>query len=123
MRMWMIDPKLLCMRHLCGEHGELHKHIHNLVKGHSIAGRLSPVVQIEPKSILARHDELEKELARRRKESGRPYRDPSLLCTQNQLDMMLGQYPDDQVNAKVDTKTSIRDLTERCEDCRKRIEG
>lgn len=27
MRMWMIDPKLLCRKHLLGEHNEIHKHL------------------------------------------------------------------------------------------------
>ena len=26
MRMWMLNPELLCKKHLLGAHGELHKH-------------------------------------------------------------------------------------------------
>ena len=47
MRMWMIDPKLLCRKHLLGEHGEIHKHLPSLRKGHRVDGRFSPVVQIQ----------------------------------------------------------------------------
>ena len=48
MRMWGIDAKLLCKKHLIGEHGEIHKHRHNFVKQHKITKRISPIVQIEP---------------------------------------------------------------------------
>jgi hypothetical protein len=34
MRMWLVDPALLCDKHLLGEHGELHKFQHCFVKGH-----------------------------------------------------------------------------------------
>ena len=53
--MWMVEPKLMCVQHLVGEHGEIHKHRHNFVKGHSIAGRKG---QIEPLAMQRRHDEL-----------------------------------------------------------------
>ena len=65
MRMWMISPGLLCNKHLIGEHGDIHKHRHNFVKKHSISGRLSPIVQIEPSSMEKRHDELTLEMEKR----------------------------------------------------------
>jgi len=40
MRMWMVEPKLLCKKHLLGEHNEIHKHRHNFVKKHSVKGRI-----------------------------------------------------------------------------------
>ena len=36
MRMWMIDPTLLCRKHLLGEHGELHKFIPSFRKQYSV---------------------------------------------------------------------------------------
>ena len=47
MRMWMVNPKVLCMQHLLWEHNELHKHLPSFMKKHSIAGRYG---QIEPLS-------------------------------------------------------------------------
>ena len=41
MRMWMVNPQLMCNKHLLGEHGELHKFLHNWVKHHKIDGRIS----------------------------------------------------------------------------------
>ena len=51
MRLWMIDPKLLCTQHLLGEHLEIHKHRHVFIKHYSITGRIYPIVQIEPASM------------------------------------------------------------------------
>lgn len=62
MRMWMIDPSLLCRM---GCHGEIHKHRHNYVKKHRIDGRIYPVVQIEPASMKIEHDRLAEEMIKR----------------------------------------------------------
>lgn len=64
-RMWMVDPELLCRRHLLGEHNELHKllgHIRKgnleVVKGHAEAG------DIDTSKIQERHDTLVEEMER-----------------------------------------------------------
>jgi len=110
MRMWMIDPKLLCQKHLLGEHGEIHKHRHNFVKQHSITKRVSPVVQIEPNAMETRHDVLAKEILRRGMNHQSPFVQPSVayLPVAEQL-------------AVVDTQNSLRDLSNRCLECAKRI--
>ena len=111
MRMWMISPGLLCNKHLIGEHGEIHKHRHNFVKKHSISGRLSPIVQIEPSSMEKRHDELTLEMEKRfNKKYNSLYIIPDL-----------SYLPIEQRLAKVDIDVSIKDLIERCPDCRKKI--
>ena len=78
MRMWMIDPKLLCRKHLLGEHAEIHKHRHNFVKQHNITGRIYPIVQIEPENMKSRHDELAKEMIKRGYNHNSPYEQPDL---------------------------------------------
>jgi len=108
MRMWMIPPGLLCDKHLLGEHGEIHKHRHNFVKGHSIAGRISPVVQIEPQSMKKRHDVLSVEMRLRGMNHKSPYVQPDV-----------SSYPVVYVNQT----QSMLDLRERCKDCKKRIEA
>jgi hypothetical protein len=114
MRMWMIDPKLMCMQHLLGEHGEIHKHRHNFVKGHSIAGRIEGNA-VEPMAMKSRHDELEAEIVRRAIEAGRkppcsPFEQPDLSA-----------YPEEQRVYRIDVDASMEMLVERCEDCRKRV--
>tara|TARA_R110002020_G_scaffold288177_1_gene503626 strand:+ start:49 stop:459 length:411 start_codon:yes stop_codon:yes gene_type:complete len=112
MRMWMINPKLLCDKHLLGEHSELHKHIPSFHKKHKINNRITPVVQIELTSYQSRHDELATEMLHR----GMNHKSP------------LPELPDfsylplHQYEAKVDKHISKRDLRERCEDCRRNFE-
>jgi len=109
MRMWMIKPELMCMKHIVGEHGEIHKHLHNFVKKHSISGRVKASnVQIEPSSMKKRHDELAKYL----KNHKSPYFQPNLSYLS----------PNERY-AVVDQSQSIQDLINRCPDCREKIKG
>lgn len=110
MRMWMIDPKLLCRKHLLGEHGEIHKHRHNFVKQHSITNRISPVVQIEPASMEKRHDELAKEMLRRGYNHQSPFEQPDI-----------SYLPKHEREAKVNLEKSFEDLKTRCPECCKSI--
>jgi Pyrimidine dimer DNA glycosylase len=110
MRMWMVNPKMLCQKHLLGEHGEIHKHRHNFVKKHSIAGRVAPVVLIEPVSMQLRHDELAKEMLARGMNHQSPYELPDL-----------SHLPDCQRSAKVDVALSKTELCKRCSNCEKLI--
>ena len=110
MRMWMINPKLMCNKHLLGEHGELHKFKHSFVKGHSILGRIKPIVQIEPLSMQSRHDELVKEMEIRDMNHKSPYEMPCL-----------DKYPIEQTNVKADIFININDLATRCPDCAERL--
>ena len=106
MRMWMIDSRMLCNRHLCGEHGEIHKHRHNFVKGHSIEGRRG---QIEPESMSQRHDDLAREMLSRGMKHESPYVQPDL-----------SKY--DLSGFTVDRNDSMLDLKARCCECEKRME-
>jgi len=113
MRMWMVDPKELCTRHLLGEHGELHKFIPTFNKKHKIDNRIFPVVQIELTSYQARHDVLANEILRREMNHNSPL--PELPD--------FSYLPKYQYEAKVNIDISIRDLHFRCEDCRKASSG
>jgi len=108
MRMWMVDPKLLCRKHLLGEHGEIHKHRHNFVKGHRITGRIEGNA-VEPMSMESRHDELAKEMVARGYNHQSPYKQPDLSA-----------YPPDVREFTVDTDESMKMLVERCDECRQR---
>lgn len=106
MRMWMIDPKLLCKKHLLGEHGEIHKHKHNFEKHHSIKNRILKG-QIEPSSMKIRHDELALEMLRRKYNHKSPYELPDI-----------SYLPKEEQEFKVNINDSIIDIMERCEECR-----
>ena len=107
MRMWMIDPTLLCRKHLLGEHGELHKFIPSFRKQYSVTNRVSPVVQIELSSYQQRHDEIADEMLKR----GMNHKSPLPELPD------FSYLPEEHFNAKVDKEVSIKDLKERCEDC------
>ena len=98
MRMWMVPVGLMCSQHRTGEHGEIHKHRHNFVKGHSIEGRRG---QIEPEAMLERHDELAASLKNHRS----PFSMPDLSGY-------------DLKGFVVDKEASMRELARRCPDCR-----
>jgi hypothetical protein len=107
MRMWMIPPRMLCKKHLLGEHFEIHKHRHNFVKKHNIAGRISPVVQIEPMAMSKRHDQLAKEMLRRKMNHKSDYIMPDISYLKSELR-----------NAKVNIEISKQDLLSRCKNCK-----
>ena len=102
MRMWQIPPNFMCQKHINGEHGELHKHLHNFQKKHSITGRIKPVVQIEPSSMEARHDKLANYI-----NHNSSYKQPDI-----------SYLPIDEQMAKVDLNISYKDLSDRCPECK-----
>jgi len=108
--MYMVNPILMCDQNLRGEHYEFHKHRHIFVRHYRIDGRISPIVQIEPESMQARHDELVEEMLRRGMKHNSPYVQPDL-----------SYLPDWQRYAKVDLAYNLRDLAGRCAACRERI--
>lgn len=103
MRMWMIDPKKMCNKHLLGEHGEIHKFRHNFVKKHNMSGRLKYHSQIDPVLMGYRHDQLSKEMSRRGMNHKSPYEQPDV----SHLPV-----------AYVDIEYNTKDLSERCEKCK-----
>lgn len=111
MRMWMVDPKLMCRKHLLGEHVELHMIVGAINKGKSLEGFLVDNM-LEPVSIEWRHSELANEMARR------GYKHKSLLPAQELL-----VKPQELMGAVIDRKAAWLDLTNRCPECAKLAYG
>jgi hypothetical protein len=101
----MIDPEMMCRKHLLGEHNEIHKHRHNFEKKHSIKKRIE-LKQIEPANMKKRHDELVKEMLRRGYNHNSPYEMPDL-----------SHLTDEELNCKVDKFYNFVDLCNRCASC------
>jgi len=104
------------MRHLLGEHFEIHKHRHVFVKGHGIAGRVAGNA-VEPEAMGRRHDELEREIRRRAREAGRkppssPYEQPDLSA-----------YSVEHRCFKIDREAARELLMDRCPECRRLHQG
>ena len=102
MRMWMVDPRIMCRKHLLGEHVECHMFAGTLIKGRSVQGYLDKGL-LEERSLLVRHDQLSKEMAFR----GYSHNSPM-------LDMILRD------RGKVDVAWSLKELLARCKECRLR---
>ena len=103
MRMWMIDPRLMCSKHLCGEHVECHMLVGSILKNRNIEGFLARGL-LEPQNLQTRHDALAAEMGRR----GFHHKSP------------LKPYSTDKTGAVL-PRVSILELSSRCEKCRQRI--
>lgn len=77
MRMWNVDPKLMCNKHLLGEHVEMHMFVGTIQKGISMQGYLDGGL-VETQHIRQRHDELVAEMERRGMNHKSPL--PTYMC-------------------------------------------
>lgn len=108
MRIWKIHPLFMCSQHKSGQHNEIHKHLSSLYKGVKIDGRMNPIVQIELFSLQKVHDEVAKYL-----NHNSPLEVDEYLLWKN--------YPQYYYN-KVDIEYNIKDLCNRCIECKRKIE-
>lgn len=104
MRMWMVNPKLMCRQHLLGEHKEIHMFAGVLKKGTSINGYLKNKL-IDTDNLNSRHDELVTEM------KARGYNHKTPL---KPIHMLPGL-------GTVSVDKSFMELYRRCPDCRARI--
>lgn len=98
----MVDPTLLCRKHLLGEHVECHMFRGSLLKGKSLRGFLETGL-LDSRALARRHDQLAKEMQRR------GYRHASPLPRDFDAKAAIGT---------VDVQAALRELAARCEDCR-----
>ena len=64
MRMWNVPPEVMCQKHLCGEHVEMHMLVGTILKGISIRGYVAGGL-VETARIAERHELLSREMTRR----------------------------------------------------------
>jgi len=105
MRMWGVNPKLMCRRHLLGEHVEMHMFKGCLDKGKSIKGYIDTGLVYTP-LIGARHDELAQEMTKR------GYSHKSKMEPFNVISA-----------GYINRKTNLQELARRCPDCKNRIKN
>lgn len=106
MRMWMVNPRHMCARHLLGEHVELHMLVSTIRLRRSITGYVRNGL-VEPSAIARRHAELVREMTRR------GYRHRSLLWQPS-----LEHLPHEEATAHVNQTESLAELRRRCPTCR-----
>ena len=100
----MVDPKIMCRRHLLGEHVEIHMLVGTINRLKSIRGFLDKGL-VEPQSIEHRHASLVTEMTARGYNHKSPL--PSWI------------HPT-VTGLPVDTEKSLTDLINRCPECEAR---
>lgn len=108
MRMWMVNPKILCNKHLLGEHVEMHMFLGTFKQKKSIKGYINNNL-VEPLKLKERHDLLVKEMERR----GMHHK--SILNINDELNYL----SNNDINSLVNVHSSLEDLIGRCEECKK----
>ena len=111
MRMWGIEPRSMCRRHLLGEHVEMHMFAGCIKKNKNIDGYLDGLVV--PANIKIRHDELAREMLRRGYKHVSPFL--PLASISNYLDKHSKM-------AWIDIEENKKELKQRCSECALRME-
>ena len=104
MRMWMVDPRIMCRQHLLGEHVEIHMFIGAISRGKSVKGYLEKGF-LEVHNMYARHEELVEEMKRR------GYRH----CSDVEE-----KWRTAEKRGAVDRKKNLEELLKRCPRCKRR---
>lgn len=107
MRMWMIDPKFLCNKHLLGEHVEIHMAVGTVIKGRSLQGFIDKRI-LQPQSFISRHQALVNEMTHRNMRHRSPL--PSFILKDNHFCI-------------VDQNQSRHELTQRCVLCQNKMKN
>lgn len=105
MRIWKIPLQYMCIRHINGQHNEIHKHLPSLYQGVKIDGRFNPIAQIELWSLQQVHDEVARYL---------PNHNSPIETDDYWLFKLYPQY----YYKRVDLEYNIKDLADRCKKCK-----
>lgn len=108
MRMWNVNPNLLCTKHLTGEHSEMHMFAASFRLGRKVEGFLRDKL-LSPSEIAKRHDELATEMTLRGMNHQSPLEQPDVGALAGVT--------------TVDSEANLYELVRRCPACRERIEA
>lgn len=109
--MWMVDPKIMCRQHLCGEHVEVHMFLGHLKRRKKVDGYIRNNC-LEMRALYHRHEALANEMSRRNYKHKSPINEIDLECAYD--------YPKEQLYARVNEVQSQEDLLARCPVCRRK---
>ena len=113
MRMWKVPAKLLCRKHLLGEHVEHHMFVGTHKKNVGLFGYLSRGL-LDPTYMSQRHAELVEEM------TSRGYNHKSPIDEDICVDIAKRYHNHPSL---VDTEANIQELIRRCPDCAERIKN
>ena len=105
MRMWKVPPKLMCRKHLLGEHLEMHMFNTSLADGKNLQGFINNGI-LETDYVHQRHAELVEEMEARGYNHQSPLKWP----------------PAPFAEGKINVWEQLVELYRRCPECRKIIE-
>ena len=105
----MVNPVVMCNKHLLGEHVECHMFVGHLQRKRQITNYIR-LNLLEPARRRQRHDRLAKEMLRR----GMSHKSPL-------PEYDISYLPKEHQAYKVNADASLKDLTERCPGCKKRL--
>jgi hypothetical protein len=106
MRMWMVDPAIMCDKHLLGEHVECHMLVGHLQRKRQIKNYIR-LNLLQPKSLSERHDQLALELVKR----GMTHKSPL-------PEYDLSYLPEEHRVYTVNAEEALVELLRRCSKCR-----
>jgi len=113
MRQWMVNPKIMCRKHLLGEHVEHHMFLGTMLKGKSIGGYIDNDL-LEPTALWKRHEELVGEMKSRGYNHNSPF----------QLELPEIMWLHDKYahvwQHRIDRDASYKELVSRCPECKAR---
>jgi hypothetical protein len=109
----MVNPKILCTKHLLGIHVELHMIVGTLQKKKKIDGYIQNNL-IEPLSIITHHSEIVQEMNRRGMNHQSPLPETEISRLTYYLDNTIRNY-------KIDKESSLIELLRRCPICSQRF--
>ena len=111
MRMWMVNPAVMCNKHLLGEHVECHMLVGHLQRKRQITNYIR-LNLLQPKSLRERHDQLAHEMGNRgmSHKSPLPKYDLSYLPKEHRIYV-------------VNAEESLIELSKRCSDCQEQSKG
>ena len=104
MRMWMVDPKIMCRKHLLGEHAEVHMLYGCISKGRNIRGFIDDRL-VDPYRLFSRHQELVTEMN---------FRGYKHLSPIGELSQVLEK-------GHIDSQANALELNRRCKECQRLI--
>ena len=105
----MVNPAVMCNKHLLGEHVECHMLVGHLQRKRQITNYIR-LNLLQPKSLRKRHNQLAKEMLNRAMKHQSPL-----------PDFDLSYLPKAHRTYTVDAEASLKELSRRCADCRKLI--
>lgn len=108
MRMWLVNPKMMCRKHLLGEHVEMHMFLGTLKRNKKVDGYLNKNL-FEPMALYWRHNQLALEMVER----GYNHNSEMFDVPDSVLNLS-----EDKRSVRIDRKAALEDLLDRCPECR-----